>query len=221
MLTWDPPGGGGAQNIYLSIHDGNWNQIFYGPDWPNKLTGASTGVVIPANTLSAGQTYHISLNYAYWPLGSPSDYAGAWMSFGTWTATTFDLTPGTGGPTTQIVLKSDANTVAAALGWGAPLTAVFNQLDGGNTAGLNFTPALVGGYGTVTSVPGGAPAGTQIINVPPGDGENGFFMVTFDLPTGFTNPQLFGQAAMDDQTRVLFEWHSAHPVDDLPGSGYP
>jgi hypothetical protein len=102
-----------------------------------------------------------------------------------------------------ITIQSDLNTLATALGPGAPSSAVVQQLDAGNDTGLVYTPALVGGYGSFTSVPSGAPAATSVVNIPPGDGESGFFKVTFTLPSGFGAASLSGAANADDVGRVF------------------
>jgi hypothetical protein len=108
-----------------------------------------------------------------------------------------------------IVLKSDASTLAAA-------TTNLALLDSGNTAGLTFHPALVGDYGTFTPVPGGAPVGTAIINIPPGgstsvDGQSGFFKVSFTLPAVGPNLCLAGRANVDDAGRVFLNGHPISP----------
>ncbi len=110
-----------------------------------------------------------------------------------------------------ITLKSDASTLAAALGPGVPSAAVVTQLDTGNIAGLTFSPVDVGSFGTFTPVPTGAPSGTKVVNIPPGDGENGFFEMTFNLPTGFTNIQLTGSANVDDRGRAFLNSNPISP----------
>ncbi len=85
------------------------------------------------------------------------------------------------------------------------------NLDSGDTTGLTFEPALVGAFGTGSPVPPGAPAGTTVINIPPGDGENGFYEVTFNLPSGFSAPQLSGSANVDDVGRVFLNGNPISP----------
>lgn len=111
--------------------------------------------------------------------------------------------PARAGTASGLTIKSDANTLAASIGQGVPSTAMLQQLDAGNDAGLTYTPALVGGFGSFTPVPPGAPAGTQVINIPPGDGENGFFKVVFTLPSSFTTASLSGAANVDDTGRIF------------------
>ncbi len=102
-----------------------------------------------------------------------------------------------------ITLTSDASMLATALGPGSPTFMVESNLDIVNINGFVFTNVDVGSFGTDTPVPPGAPQGTEVVNIPPADGENGFFMVTFILPTYFTNIQLSGSANVDDIGRVF------------------
>ena len=80
------------------------------------------------------------------------------------------IVPGTNSQ--NIVLKSDANTLAAS-------QSDETALDNADTSGLTFAPVLVGAYGTYTAAPPGAPSGTEVVQIPPADGESGFFKVTF------------------------------------------
>lgn len=101
-------------------------------------------------------------------------------------------------------LKSNATTQAAAVGDGGyPSSPTLARLDAGDTRGLTFQPASVGSYGTYTPIPPNAPAGTQVVNIPPNDGRNGFFKVTFALPTDFSSPSMNGAANVDDVGRVF------------------
>jgi hypothetical protein len=98
----------------------------------------------------------------------------------------------TGSPIT-ITVQSDASTLGATVAAsGDP------RLYSGNISGLSFSPVLVGAFGTFTQPPPGAPSGTQVINLPPGDGESGFFEVTFTLPAGFSGASLNGAGNVDD-----------------------
>lgn len=97
-----------------------------------------------------------------------------------------------------ITLESDASTLGASLGPGAPSAGTVAQLLAGDTTGLTFAPVLVGSFGTFTPVPAGAPAGASVINLAPGDGESGFFEVFFTLPTVFSDAQLTGLGNVDD-----------------------
>jgi hypothetical protein len=103
----------------------------------------------------------------------------------------------------SVTVQSDANTLATALGPGSPSNAVIQQLNSGNDAGLTYSPVLVGSFGSFTAIPPGAPAGTSVVNIAPGDGESGFFKVTFTLPTGFTGASLTGVGNVDDSGRVF------------------
>jgi len=111
----------------------------------------------------------------------------------------------------SIVLKSDANTQAASQGG---LTA----LDTGNTLGLTFQPVLAGAYGSATPLPPGAPAGTEVVQIPPADGESGFFLATFTLPQTFSGIQLTGAANADDYGRVFL---NGNPLTPSLTSGEP
>jgi hypothetical protein len=62
---------------------------------------------------------------------------------------------GSSSPSGSITVQSDANTLATALGPGVPSSAVVQQLDSGNDAGLVYSPALLGGYGSFTAPPPG------------------------------------------------------------------
>jgi hypothetical protein len=107
---------------------------------------------------------------------------------------------GTATPTfaNSITIVSDGSTLAAATS-----TTYFDTTSNtSDTTGLTFTPALVGAYGTFTSVPPGAPAGADVINIPPGD-EYGFFKVNFTLPNGATNVSISGAANVDDQGYIF------------------
>ncbi len=105
---------------------------------------------------------------------------------------------------TVLTLASSADTLAAAVGpAGTSSAAQLARLDTPDLTGLTFSPALVGGFGTNTAAPTGAPAGTQVLNIAPGDGENGYFMLTFTLPVGFSGISLTGAANVDDTGRAF------------------
>jgi hypothetical protein len=111
----------------------------------------------------------------------------------------------------SFTIQSDANTLATALGPGAPSTAVVAQLDAGNDSGLIYTPSLLGGFGSFTPLPTGAPAATSVVNIPPGDGESGFFKVTFTLPGVLTSANLSGAGNVDDLGRVFLNGNPITP----------
>jgi|GEM_PF-553961 len=117
-----------------------------------------------------------------------------------------------------IVMQSDASTLATALGPGVPSDPVFSQLDSGDISGLSFQAADVGAFGSGTQVPEGAPSGTQVINIPPDDGENGFFKVSFVLPAGFQAIQLAGAANVDDYGRAFL---NGNPISSSMSSDDP
>ena len=59
-----------------------------------------------------------------------------------------------------ITLRSNAATLAAALGPGAPSDTVLSRLDTSDIDGLTFSP-VESSFGTFTPIPPGAPAGTR------------------------------------------------------------
>lgn len=91
-----------------------------------------------------------------------------------------------------VTLESDASTLAASTPLNDP------SLFSGNVHGLTFQPVDVGAFGTFTPIPPGAPPTAEVVNIPPGNGQSGFFMVTFTLPNTFSNIQLNGLANVDD-----------------------
>jgi hypothetical protein len=72
-----------------------------------------------------------------------------------------------------------------------------------------FQPALAGAYGGSLSVPDGVWPGAGIINIPPGDGQNGFFKFRFFLPESFGGAQLSLGANADCYARAFL---NGHPV---------
>ena len=89
-----------------------------------------------------------------------------------------------------IFFQSDTNTLAASVG---SLTLNrFNWLDSGVTTGVTFQAAKSGvssGSATVNT-PFGAWNNTSVITIPPGNGQNGFFKISFVLPPSFGDAQL-------------------------------
>lgn len=116
-----------------------------------------------------------------------------------------------------IVLLSGSSVQATAMGPGAASSTVMNELESGNIGGLSFSPVLVGAYGSATPLPSGAPAGTEVINIPPGDGESGFFEITFTMPSSFTSVQLSGAANIDDEGQVFLNGTPITPSLGSPG----
>ena len=110
---------------------------------------------------------------------------------------------GTATPTfaNSITIVSDGSTLAAAT------SSSFVGLTTGDTTGLTFTPADVGAYGTYTAPPPGSPAGTDVINIHPGNGQYGFFEVAFTLPSGATNVSINGSANVDDFGWIFINGH--------------
>lgn len=126
----------------------------------------------------------------------------------------FACVPAAYAQTVTITLKSDATTLGAGLGAGFPSTAMSAQLDTPNTSGLTFVPVILGSTEanpTFASPPPGAPAGTVTIDLAPGDGENGYFLTTFVLPTAFTGITLNGAANVDDTGRAFLNGNAISP----------
>lgn len=119
--------------------------------------------------------------------------------------------------TSPIVLLSNSSVLATAMGPGAASSTVMTELEGGTIGGLSFSPALVGSYDSNTQVPTGAPSGTQVINIPPGDGESGFFEIDFTMPSSFTSVQLSGAANIDDEGQVFLNGTPITPALGSPG----
>jgi autotransporter-associated beta strand protein len=113
--------------------------------------------------------------------------------------------------TTSTISLSSASALAAAIGPGVPSATAQNELDAGNTTGLTFGADLVGAYGSTVAVPPGAPGGTPVINIAPGDGESGFFETTFFLPSNVSGVQLAGAANVDDVGRVFLNGNAISP----------
>lgn len=104
---------------------------------------------------------------------------------------------------TTIVVKSDSSTLGAA----TPADPTLLDSAAG-ASGLTFQPVEVEPGGTRDSlpIPPGAPSGTVVVNIAPRNfdqGLSGYFKVTFDLPAGFSSPQLNGAATIDNAGRVF------------------
>ncbi len=103
---------------------------------------------------------------------------------------------------TTVTVVSDANTQGVGLGLqGAVSAADQARIYNGDISGLAFSPVDTTYYGSFTPVPAGAPSGTIQVSLPGSsyyNGESGFFLVTFNLPTGFTGASLSGEANADD-----------------------
>jgi hypothetical protein len=50
-----------------------------------------------------------------------------------------------------------------------------------------------------------------VVNIPPGDGESGFFKVTFTLPSNFGTASLTGAGNVDDVGRVFLNGSAISP----------
>ncbi|MBV8520291.1 MAG: pentapeptide repeat-containing protein [Acidobacteria bacterium] len=101
-----------------------------------------------------------------------------------------------------VTLKSDANTCAAVIG-GTPDNVTLAKLDQPPAGFTAFERVAVGPFYTFTPIPSGAPAGTRVVNLPPGDGRSGYFKVTFVAPKQFSRVELRGRANVDDIGRVF------------------
>ncbi len=117
-----------------------------------------------------------------------------------------------------ITLTSDGTTLCAPLGQGTTTPAQLALLDAGNTSGLTFGLAAVGGFGTFTDVPPNSPSGTQVINITPTPEQNGFFRITFTLPAGFSGISLTGTGNVDNAGRVFI---NGNPITPSLSSGDP
>ncbi len=119
------------------------------------------------------------------------------------TAVAAGLFAGTASADTTIQVVSDQSTLGVAFGAGLSNDALISLLNEGDTFGLTFSPVDVGGFGSYTPVPANAPAGTQVVNIAPGDGESGYFEATFNLPAAGPYIQIQGAANVDDFGRVF------------------
>jgi photosystem II stability/assembly factor-like uncharacterized protein len=139
----------------------------------------------------------------YVPIGSKSAYQSAnqWKDF-------VNIVEVNTNVNSHITIKSDSNVLAAAIGSGYPSTDQIALLDGiSDINSFIFTPVDVNQAGTYTDIPPNAPEGTCVINIPPSDGENGYFKVYFSLPANFSNISLSGSANIDDVGRVFLNGH--------------
>jgi len=113
-----------------------------------------------------------------------------------------------------ITLKSDAATCSVVIGTpgGAPKDIV-RALDKApaNVRDLPFRPVVAGRFYTFTPIPPGAPRGTQVVNIPPGDGRSGYFRLAFIAPEGFSSVRLRGFANADDTGRVFLNGTAISP----------
>ncbi|HEV7484660.1 MAG TPA: pentapeptide repeat-containing protein [Thermoanaerobaculia bacterium] len=113
-----------------------------------------------------------------------------------------------------IALKSDSATCSVVMGspGGAPKDIV-RALDKApaNVRDLPFRPVVAGRFYTFTPIPPGAPRGTQVVNLPPGDGRSGYFRLAFIAPEGFSSVRLKGFANADDTGRVFLNGTAISP----------
>jgi hypothetical protein len=113
-----------------------------------------------------------------------------------------------------VTLKSDATTCSVVMGTpgGAPKDIV-RALDKApaNVRNLPFRPVVAGRFYTFTPIPPGAPRGTQVVNIPPGDGRSGYFRLAFIAPEGFSSVRLKGFANADDTGRVFLNGTAISP----------
>jgi hypothetical protein len=111
-----------------------------------------------------------------------------------------------------ITLKSDSSTLGASYGGWYPSSAIIAELDTiAVINNLTFSPVIVDAQGTGTNVPPGAPPKTMVINIPPGNGQSGYFKASFTLPANFTNISLYGSANTDDYGRVFINSYPLSP----------
>lgn len=180
----------------VEVNDGSGNRIW------NNYDIIGTSIVYNGPSLTPGVTYNYNVNVQ----SSSACSSGTSFAQGSFTY-------GGGAGTSLITVTSDATTLAAPVGTaGIPSSQDLARLDTADTSGLVFQPALVGAYGTFTGVPQGAPMGTQVINIPSGNGQNGYFKATFTLPAGFTGVQLTGAFNVDDLGRVFLNGNALTPT---------
>jgi uncharacterized protein YjbI with pentapeptide repeats len=116
-----------------------------------------------------------------------------------------------------ITLKSDSGTCAVVRGTpGAAANDIVWELGGidkvpPEVQGLTFTRAVVGRFYTLTPIPPGAPDGTEVLNIPPGDGRSGYFKLMFVAPERFSSVHLEGRANVDDTGRVFLNGTEISP----------
>ena len=113
-----------------------------------------------------------------------------------------------------LTIVSDGSTLAAATDEASP------TLVSGDITGLTFGPATVGALGTFTSVPPGAPAGAEVINISADGGASGFFLVDFTLPTGATNVSINGAFNVDDDGFVFVNGNSLAEGDEFSNTTF-
>ncbi len=116
-----------------------------------------------------------------------------------------------------ITIESDANTLGAATF--STDAAFYNSAL--YTVGLTFTPVINNALGSFTSPPTGAPSTTTVVNIPGRsyyDGMNGFFKVTFTLPSAFSNAGISGAANVDDGGVVFLNGNALTPLFGEPGA---
>lgn len=71
-------------------------------------------------------------------------------------------------------------------------------------------------YGTYTPVPSGAPAETQVVMIPFGEGASGFYRMLFSLPPNVISASVQGAANVDDIGRAFI---NLHPISEPLLSG--
>lgn len=111
-----------------------------------------------------------------------------------------------------IQLKSDASTLAIPIGRpGEPNEDERRQLDSAPPANTPFSSAKIGRFYTSTPLPVGSFEGTQVVNIPPGDGRSGYLKVVFMAPTDFSTVVLEGSANVDDTGRMFINGYPISP----------
>jgi hypothetical protein len=88
---------------------------------------------------------------------------------------------------------------------------MLNRLNTGDTSGLTFQSALVG---SGVQLPIGSPIDTQVVSIPPGNGQNGFFQLSFVLPPGYSVAQISCGARMDYYGRAFLNGNALTPAID-------
>jgi N-acetylneuraminic acid mutarotase len=117
-----------------------------------------------------------------------------------------------GDPVITTILKSDGSITAAGIGFGVPSLSKFDRMNAGTITNLTFTSALTTVSGANISLPDGSPSGVELITIPPGDGENGFFKTKFTLPAAYSGAQLSLASSADDMSRIFLNGVAVTPT---------
>ncbi|PYI87839.1 MAG: hypothetical protein DME26_04875, partial [Verrucomicrobia bacterium] len=193
VLSWDPfVGGTTADFISVRINDSN-GEIFQTPDiWlTGGLDGTATSVFIPANTLSAGQTYQANISFVKLTTRDTNMYPGVLGAVGFTSKTTFNL--GATGTKTNSIFPIATNSTVIEFGFSA-------AFDGTNyLVGIQGGPAAHDEITAQLFSPSGALIGSRFSTGRFGgvpylafDGAN-YLMVWQDVTVTNSNRRIYGQ----------------------------